>query len=89
MAPDPHATRPTIALVMIVKDESHIITEAFESVRTRPICLVPLPFPIRGVWCRYAEHLVHSTATTRDVKCSLSISPARRMLIRHRLCETR
>ncbi len=33
MAPDPHTTRPTIALVMIVKDESHIITEAFESVR--------------------------------------------------------
>ncbi len=33
MALDPHATRPTIALVMIVKDESHIITEAFESVR--------------------------------------------------------
>ena len=33
MALDPHTTRPTIALVMIVKDESHIITEAFESVR--------------------------------------------------------
>lgn len=27
------ATRPTVALVMIVKDEAHIVTEAFDSVR--------------------------------------------------------
>ena len=26
-------TRATIALVMIVKDEAHVVTEAFESVR--------------------------------------------------------
>ena len=33
MASDPLLTRPTIALVMIVKDEAHIVTEAFDSVR--------------------------------------------------------